>query len=48
MIQENMTFHIIPTMFREDFGMAISDSIRVTATGCEVLTQYPRDLVIVD
>lgn len=47
-IEENMTFHIIPTMFREDFGMAISDSVRVTATGCEVLTQYPRDLVIVD
>lgn len=48
MIEKNMTFHIIPTMFREDFGMAISDSIRVTEDGCEVLTQYPRDLVIVD
>ncbi|MGC3939881.1 M24 family metallopeptidase [Roseobacter sp. EG26] len=47
-IEENMTFHIIPTMFREDFGMAISDSVRVTATGCELLTCYPRDLVIVD
>ncbi len=47
-IRENMTFHIIPTMFRPGFGMAISDSVRVTATGCEVLTQYPRDLVVVD
>lgn len=47
-LQENMTFHVIPTMFREDFGMAISDSVRVTATGCEVLTNYPRDLVVVD
>ena len=47
-IEENMTFHVIPTMFREGFGMAISDSVRVTSTGCEVLTQYPRDLVIVD
>lgn len=47
-VEENMTFHIIPTMFREEFGMAISDSVRVTATGCEVLTQYPRDLVVKD
>ena len=47
-LQENMTFHVIPTMFREGFGMAISDSVRVTATGCEVLTRYPRDLVIVE
>ena len=47
-LQENMTFHIIPTMFRENFGMAISDSVRVSATGCDLLTNYPRDLVIVD
>ncbi|MEI4197334.1 M24 family metallopeptidase [Roseovarius sp. E0-M6] len=47
-IEENMTFHVIPTMFREEFGMAISDSIRVTNKGCEVLTNFPRDLVIVD
>lgn len=44
----DMTFHIIPTMFREGFGMAISDSVRVTETGCEVLTHHPRDLLIVD
>ena len=47
-LQENMTFHVIPTMFREDFGMAISDSVRVTSNGCEVLTKYPRDLVVVN
>ncbi len=47
-VEENMTFHIIPTMFREDFGMAISDSVRVKNTGCEVLTRYPRDLVVKD
>ncbi|KIC07348.1 hypothetical protein RA19_24405 [Leisingera sp. ANG-M1] len=47
-IQPNMTFHIIPTMFREGFGMAISDSVCVTESGCEVLTRYPRDLVVVD
>lgn len=47
-LQPNMTFHIIPTMFRSDFGMAISDSVRVSETGCDVLTHYPRDLLIVD
>ncbi len=43
-----MTFHVIPTLFRTDFGMAISDSVRVTAKRCEVLTHYPRDLVVVE
>ena len=47
-LQPDMTFHVIPTMFREGFGMAISDSIRVTDTGCEVLTNHPRDLIEVD
>ena len=47
-LQTDMTFHVIPTMFRKGFGMAISDSIRVTDQGCEVLTNYPRELVIVD
>lgn len=44
-LEPNMTFHIIPTMFREDFGMAISDSVRVTDDGCELLTHLPRDLL---
>ncbi len=47
-LKPNMTFHVIPTMFREGFGMAISDSVRVTETGCELLTNYPRDLVEVE
>tara|TARA_B100000767_G_scaffold245475_1_gene244420 strand:- start:57 stop:1244 length:1188 start_codon:yes stop_codon:yes gene_type:complete len=47
-IEENMTFHVIPTMFRKGFGMAISDSVRVTKDGCEVLTNYPRDLMEID
>ena len=48
LIKPNMTFHVIPTMFRKDFGMAISDSVRVTEDGCELLTNYPRDLFVVD
>ncbi|WP_112323745.1 M24 family metallopeptidase [Oceanibium sediminis] len=47
-LKPNMTFHIIPTMFRKGFGMAISDSVRVTENGCELLTNHPRDLLIVN
>jgi Xaa-Pro dipeptidase len=47
-LQPNMTFHVIPTMFRKGYGMAISDSVRVTEDGCEVLTNYPRHLIEVE
>ena len=44
----NMTFHVIPTLFMDDFGMCFSDSVRVTDDGCEVLTCFPRRLFAVD
>lgn len=47
-LQPDMTFHVIPTLFFEDFGMCFSDSVRVTDTGAEVLTDYPRELFVVD
>ncbi len=47
-LQPNMTFHVIPTFFFEDFGMCFSDSVRVTEDGAEVLTHYPRELFVVD
>jgi Xaa-Pro dipeptidase len=47
-LEPNMTFHVIPTLFLDDFGMCFSDSVRVTETGCELLTDFPRELVIVD
>ena len=43
-----MTFHVIPTLFLDDFGMCFSDSVRVTETGCEVLTDYPRKLFVAE
>lgn len=43
-LQPNMTFHVIPTVFLEDFGMCFSDSVRVTEEGCEVLTRFERRL----
>lgn len=45
-LEPNMTFHVIPSLFLDDFGMCFSDSVRVTETGCEVLTDYPRKLFV--
>lgn len=43
-LQPNMTFHVIPTLFKPTFGMCFSDSVRVTQDGCELLTDFPRRL----
>lgn len=43
-LQPNMTFHVIPTLFLDSFGMCFSESVRVTATGCETLTNFERRL----
>lgn len=47
-LKPNMTFHVIPTLFKDGFGMCFSDSVRVTETGCELLTNFPRRLFTVD
>jgi len=47
-LQPNMTFHVIPTLFLEDFGMCFSDSVRVTDEGCEPLTSFPRKLFVAE
>lgn len=43
-LQPNMTFHVIPTLFLDGFGMCFSESVRVTQTGCESLTNFERRL----
>ncbi|MFT5112840.1 MAG: Xaa-Pro dipeptidase [Parasphingorhabdus sp.] len=43
-LQPGMTFHCVPTLFDDEYGMCFSESILVTNDGCEVLTQYPRKL----
>ncbi len=43
-LRPNMTFHVIPTLFKKSFGMCFSDSVRVTEDGCELLTNFPRRL----
>jgi len=43
-LKPGMTFHCVPTVFLEEFGMCFSETILVTEGGCEVLTDMPRKL----
>ncbi len=45
-LQPNMTLHIIPGMYYEDFGVEISEAIHITETGAETLANFPRKLFI--
>lgn len=45
-LQPNMTFHMIPGIWLDDCGVDISESFRVTETGCETFTSYPRRLLV--
>lgn len=45
-LMPNMTFHLIPGLWFDHYGIEISESFRVTETGCEVLTNFPRELII--
>ncbi|WP_027155972.1 Xaa-Pro peptidase family protein [Mesorhizobium sp. WSM2561] len=46
-LKPNMTFHMhLGSWVEEDFGYVISESIRVTESGVEVLTKAPRELFV--
>lgn len=47
-LQPNMTFHLIPGLWFDNYGIEISESFRVTENGCETFTNYPRDLITQD
>ena len=44
-LAENMTFHIIGGMWMDDYGYEVSEAVRVTETGLETFTAYPRELL---
>ncbi len=44
-LEAGMAFHLIPSVFGGDWGMCFSETVLVTETGHEVLTQFPRALV---
>jgi ectoine hydrolase len=45
-LQPNMTFHMIPGIWLDDFGVEISETFRVTENGCETLANFSRELFI--
>ena len=45
-LKPNMTFHFMPGIWLDDCGVDISEPIRITETGVEPLTHYPRKLLI--
>lgn len=45
-LQPNMAFHMIPGIWLDDIGVEISESFYVTENGCEVLANFPRELIV--
>lgn len=45
-LKPNMTFHLIPGLWFDNYGIEISESFRVTETGVEVLADFPRELIV--
>lgn len=45
-IQPNMTFHCIPGMWMDDWGVEISEAFVVTDNGAEPLASFPRQLFV--
>lgn len=44
-LEENMTFHIVCGMWMDGYGFELSESVRVSPTGVETFTSFPRDLI---
>lgn len=44
-LETNMTFHIVCGMWMDDYGFELSESVRVSPTGVETFTGFPRELI---
>ncbi|MDM5334384.1 M24 family metallopeptidase [Ureibacillus composti] len=45
-LQPNMTFHCIPGIWLDNYGVELSESFRVTENGIEVFANFPRQLFV--
>lgn len=45
-LKPGMTFHFMPGIWQEDWGMELTESIHITKTGVELLCDFPRKLFI--
>jgi Xaa-Pro dipeptidase len=43
-LKPNMTFHLMPGIWYNDYGVEITETIQITDTGVELLTNFPRSL----
>ncbi len=47
-LKRNMTFHFMTGLWQDDWGLEITESIVIGASGAELLANYPRRLLIKD
>jgi ectoine hydrolase len=47
-LEPGMTFHLIPAIWRDDWGLEITESFLVTKGGAEPFCSYPRRLFVKD
>jgi ectoine hydrolase len=45
-LKPNMTLHFMPGLWQDDWGVAISEAIRITETGVEPFCSFPRRLFV--
>jgi len=45
-LQPGMTFHFIPAVWQDDWGLEITESLVITETGSETLSDVPRELFV--
>ncbi|XVH33648.1 M24 family metallopeptidase (plasmid) [Haloferacaceae archaeon DSL9] len=45
-LEPNMTFHMIPGLWFDDFGVELSETFRVTETGAEAFSNFPQELFV--
>lgn len=45
-LEPNMTFHMILGIFFDDWGYSMSETVRITETGAEAMTDFPRKLFV--
>ena len=45
-LQPGMTFHFMPGLWLDDWGIEITESLLITEGGCETLADYPRELLV--
>jgi ectoine hydrolase len=45
-LQPGMTFHFMPGLWADGWGLEITESILITETGCETFANFPRQLFV--